>query len=57
MTVYLTEKAAFRLRSFIRANADQTTTEKGVRLDTLGLRQWPVQTSSGPLPCPLCLGG
>ncbi len=32
MTVYLTEKAAFRLRSFLRANADETTNEKGVRL-------------------------
>lgn len=32
MTVYLTEKAAFRLRSFIRANSDETTTEKGVRV-------------------------
>lgn len=32
MTVYLTEKAAFRLRSFIRANADETTTEKGIRV-------------------------
>ena len=32
MTVYLTEKAAFRLRSFIRANADETTPEKGVRV-------------------------
>ena len=31
MSVTLTEKAAFRLRSFIRANADETTTEKGVR--------------------------
>ena len=32
MTVYLTEKAAFRLRSFIRSNANETTTQKGVRL-------------------------
>ncbi len=32
MTVYLTEKAAFRLRSFIRAGADETTSEKGVRV-------------------------
>jgi iron-sulfur cluster assembly protein len=32
MTVTLTEKAAFRLRSFIRANADDTTPEKGVRI-------------------------
>jgi iron-sulfur cluster assembly protein len=32
MTVFLTEKAAFRLRSFIRANTDETTPEKGVRV-------------------------
>ena len=32
MTVYLTEKAAFRLRSFIRASANETTAEKGVRV-------------------------
>jgi iron-sulfur cluster assembly protein len=32
MTVYLTEKAAFRLRTFIRSNSDETTAEKGVRL-------------------------
>jgi iron-sulfur cluster assembly protein len=32
MTVTLTEKAAFRLRTFVRAGADETTTEKGVRL-------------------------
>ena len=32
MSVYLTEKAAFRLRTFIRAGADETTTEKGVRV-------------------------
>ncbi|MGV2830949.1 HesB/IscA family protein [Myxosarcina sp. GI1(2024)] len=32
MTVYLTEKAAFRLRSFIRTNAEATTPEKGIRL-------------------------
>ena len=32
MTVYLTEKAAFRLRSFIRASANETTPEKGVRV-------------------------
>lgn len=31
MSVYLTEKAAFRLRSFIRSN-NETITEKGVRL-------------------------
>ncbi|MBZ8181678.1 HesB/IscA family protein [Oscillatoria salina] len=31
MTVTLTEKAAFRLRSFVRASADETT-EKAVRL-------------------------
>ena len=30
MTIYLTEKAAFRLRTFIRA--DRTTPEKGVRV-------------------------
>ena len=30
MTVYLTEKAAFRLRTFIRANADEANT-RGVR--------------------------
>ncbi|MFW6296400.1 MAG: iron-sulfur cluster assembly accessory protein [Halothece sp.] len=32
MTVYLTEKAAFRLRSFIRASADETKTERGIRV-------------------------
>ncbi len=32
MTVYLTEKAAFRLRTFIRSGADESTTEKGVRV-------------------------
>ena len=32
MTVYLTEKAAFRLRSFTRANADETNNKKGVRV-------------------------
>ncbi len=32
MTVTLTEKAAFRLRSFIRANGDENTNEKGVRV-------------------------
>jgi iron-sulfur cluster assembly protein len=32
MTVYLTEKAAFRLRTFIRANSNETDTETGVRV-------------------------
>ncbi|MBE9046090.1 iron-sulfur cluster assembly accessory protein [Pleurocapsales cyanobacterium LEGE 10410] len=32
MTVTLTEIAAFRLRTFIRASANETTTQKGVRL-------------------------
>lgn len=32
MTVTLTEIAAFRLRTFIRAGADETNTERGVRL-------------------------
>lgn len=32
MSIYLTEKAAFRLRSFIRTNTDETITEKGVRV-------------------------
>ena len=32
MSVYLTEKAAFRLRTFIRSGAAETTTEKGVRV-------------------------
>ncbi len=32
MSITLTEKAAFRLRTFIRAGADGTKTEKGVRV-------------------------
>ncbi len=32
MTVTLTEKAVFRLRSFLRGSADGTTTEKGIRV-------------------------
>jgi iron-sulfur cluster assembly protein len=32
MSVILTEKAAFRLRSFIRTSAADSNTEKGVRL-------------------------
>ncbi len=31
MTITLSEKAAFRLRTFIRSGADETTTTKGVR--------------------------
>ncbi len=32
MTVTLTEKATFRLRSFLRGSADGTATEKGIRV-------------------------
>ncbi|MBD2577798.1 iron-sulfur cluster assembly accessory protein [Oscillatoria sp. FACHB-1406] len=32
MTVILTEKAAFRLRSFLRGSGDSSSTEKGLRV-------------------------
>lgn len=32
MTVYLTEKAAFRLRTFIRSGTDESTPNRGVRV-------------------------
>ncbi|MEB3279805.1 MAG: iron-sulfur cluster assembly accessory protein [Lyngbya sp.] len=35
MTVILTEKAAFRLRTFIRGSADSTATQKGIRLGVI----------------------
>lgn len=35
MTIILTEKAAFRLRSFLRGSADETAVEKGIRVAAL----------------------